>query len=122
MFGIASYKTSRVESAPPAQIVMMLFEESLKRLALASACRAEGEEVACRAHLQHVRQIVLELRVALDPEPSPVLYERLTKLYTWIQQELIAAVRDNDDRRIRQCQDVFEKLATGWRAALRQVA
>jgi flagellar biosynthetic protein FliS len=122
MFGIASYRSSRVASAPPAQIVMMLFEEAIKRLTLASVCRTEGEEVACRGHLQHVRQIVLELRVALDPEPSPVLHARLSGLYVWVQQELVAAARDTNDKRILTCQGVFEQLATGWRAALRQVA
>lgn len=122
MFGIASYRSSRIENAPPAQIVMMLFEEAIKRLSLASVCRNEGEEAACRGHLQHVRQIILELRVALDPEPSPLLHARLSGLYVWVQQELIAAARDTDDKRILGCRAVFDQLATGWRAALRQIA
>lgn len=118
MRGIAAYKQSRVESATPAQIVMMLFQEAVHRLTRALHT-LDADHVSWRADLHHVREIYLELLTALDHEAAPEMCMNLQRLYRWCIDELVIAGRDKDDEKIRAVLKVTTTLLEGWQVVAR---
>lgn len=118
MRGIAAYKQNRVESASPAQIVMMLFQEAVHRLTRALAT-LEKDPAGWRKDLHHVREIYLELLGALDPDAAPEMCARLSSLYQWCLQELIQAGRTGDADQIRSVLKVTTTLLEGWEVVAR---
>lgn len=115
MRGIAAYKQNRVESASPAQIVMMLFQEAVHRLTRAIQ-HIDDDPTGWRKDLHHTREIYVELLTALDPEAAPEMCGNLAALYQWAISELVAAGRDKDEARIRGVLRVTTTLLEGWQA------
>ena len=118
MRGIAAYKQSRVESASPAQVVMMLFQEAVHRLTRAMHTQ-EGDIAGWRQDLHHVREIYLELLGALDHEAAPELCENLQRLYQWCIDELVQAGKKHDEAKIRDVLQVSTTLLEGWQTVAR---
>jgi len=118
MRAIAQYRSNRIESASKPQIVLMLFQEALRRMEFAIQAMQDNEATAWRAHLHHVREIFLELRHALDDTAAPELCATLRSLYQWCNDELIAAGRDGQPARIHHVIRVTTLLTEGWQGAL----
>ena len=118
---IDQYRSNRVDSASKSQIVTMLFQEIGRRLEMALDANDRGSH-EWRGHLHHVREILIELRMALDFEAAPELCKTLASLYDWESDELISAGRDQAARRIRGVIRVNEQLLEGWIGALERVA
>jgi len=113
MRGIAAYKQNRVESASPAQIVMMLFQEAVHRLTRALHT-LDNDPAGWRKDLHHTREIYVELLTALDPSVAPEMCANLSSLYQWCIAELVEAGRAKDEKRIRDVLKVTTTLLEGW--------
>ena len=117
---LEQYKTNRVGSASKPQIVTMLFQEVGRRLEMALAS-LEAKSHDWRGHLHHVREILIELRMALDFDAAPDLCKSLAALYDWAGAELLAAGRDEAEPRIQNVVRVNETLLDAWTEALHRV-
>jgi len=120
MRGIAAYKQTRIQTASPATLVMMLFQEAVHRLTRAIQTLDDGEN--WRRDLIHVREIYLELLNALDFSVSPELCNNLARLYRWCVDELVAAGREPAEARIRGVLRVTTTLLEGWESVARGAA
>lgn len=118
MRAIASYRTNKVETASKAQIVLMLFQEAVRRMDLAITGIESGDSLSWRPHLHHTREIFLELRAALDDKVAPDLCSTLRRLYIWCNDELIAAGREASTQRLKNVIRVTTSLIEGWQGAL----
>ena len=118
MQGIGRYRASRLESAPPQQIVLMLFQEAARRLTLAADAIARNDGTVWRPHLHHVREIFLELLSALDDDAAPELCANLRSLYRWCIHELVTAGRTNSAQCVLNVLSVTNSLLEGWQGAL----
>ena len=118
MRGIAAYQQNRVESASPAQIVMMLFQEAVHRLTRALHT-LDSDPVSWRKDIHHTREIYLELFSALDPQAAPEMCANLGGLYQWCISELVEAGRTKDEKRIRDVLKVTTTLLEGWQVVAR---
>jgi flagellar biosynthetic protein FliS len=112
MRGIAAYKQTRIATASPAHLVMMLFQEGVHRLTRAIQTLDDGE--AWRKDVIHVREIYLELLNALDFTVAPELCANLARLYRWCIDELVAVGRDRSEPRLRGVLRVTTTLLEGW--------
>lgn len=118
MTGIARYRSTKVQSAPKQQVVILLLEEAIKRLGLAKVCITEGLPYsALIGHLHHTREILLELDGALDFNAAPELCGQLRALYRWCMDELIAVGGDRDVAHLDGVARSLESLLMGWRSA-----
>ena len=116
MRGIDRYRTNRVESAPPTQVVLMLFQESVHRLTQA-ANDLQGETSGeWRGHIHHVREIFFELLGGLDYDAAPEMCANLQRLYQWAINELILAGREQSVDRVNNVLKVATTLLEGWQA------
>jgi flagellar protein FliS len=119
MHAIASYRTNRVETASPLQLVVMLYQELLRRIELGA--RALEGEVPTEAtpHLHRAREILVELLASLQPEAgNERRVANLDRLYKWGAAELVAAGRDRDAARARKVAGALMPLLEGWSAIL----
>jgi len=117
MIGINRYRSNAAQLASPSQIVMMLFETALRRLAAAEEKLVMGEGNPIE-DLHRVREILLELLGALDPEAAPELCGTLAPLYRWMLTELVTVGREREVARLHGVRDVLIPLAEGWRGAM----
>lgn len=118
MRGIAAYKQTRVESASPAQVVMMLFQETVHRLTRA-AHTIDQTDNAWREDLHHVREIYVELLGALDRDAAPEMCDNLAALYQWCLSELVTAGRTREKQRVMEVLKVSTTLLEGWQFVVR---
>jgi flagellar protein FliS len=116
MRNVGAYKSNAVESATPARVVVMLYEEAIRRLVLVQMGMPEGGQV-WREHLHHARAILGELEIALDDQAAPDLCARLRALYRWSMSELIAAGSEVSVERVAKVERVLTTLGEGWREA-----
>lgn len=117
MIGIAQYRKNAVAIASPQQLVMMLYETSLRRLASAEARMRAGDR-GWIDDLHRVREILIELAAALDDEAAPELCARLRPLYAWMHEWLVAAGSGPDPSRVAAVRDALVPIAEAWRATL----
>jgi flagellar protein FliS len=118
MRGIAAYRQSRVESASPTQIVLMLFQEAVHRLTRATNTLEEGGS-EWRPDVHHAREIFLELMGALDHQAAPDLCGNLHRLYQWCINELIECGGSPDQERLKAVLKVTITLLEGWQVVAR---
>ena len=121
MRGIEKYQTSRVLSAGSSQVLIMLYEEALKRIRFTRTALEEGNQAEAVAHLGHARAVYVELVGGLKEEVSPELVGQLRRIYDWAIFELIEVGRAHDVSRLDAVYDVTRDLLETWRSAV-QVA
>ena len=121
MRGIEKYQTSRVLSAGSSQVLIMLYEEALKRIWFTRTALEEGNQAEAVAHLGHARAVYVELVGGLKEEVSPELVGQLRRIYDWAIFELIEVGRAHDVSRLDAVYDVTRDLLETWRSAV-QVA
>jgi flagellar protein FliS len=115
MNAIASYRSQRVQTASPHQVVVMLYQELLRRIELGAVHLEKSAFSEATVHFHHAREILMELLASLSPVPgAEELVANLTRLYKWGTAELVAVTRERDPARARKVAQVFEPLLDGW--------
>ena len=117
----ARYVSDSVATAPPARLLVMLYDRLALDLERGEDMLVSGDREGASAQIQHAQDIIMELRATLKVE----LWEggpRLAALYAWLLQELIQAHVKGDVRRVRDCRKVVEPLRDAWREAAASLA
>jgi len=122
MRGLASYQSTRVESAPPEQILVMIFQATTLRLEAAIQAIETGETKTLHTKLHEARTLYGELLAGLDDEAFPELCSRLRRLYGWCLREIIAAERERSPEMLRGVMAVNDSLLQGWEEAARRLS
>jgi flagellar protein FliS len=116
MNAIAAYRTRKIDTASPVHVLVMLYQELLRRIELGAQQIDRGADAG--AHFSHARKVLTELLAALDPdeggEGGAELVQNLSSLYTWSAAELISAGRERDAVRARRVSDVLMPVLEGW--------
>ena len=113
-----AYEAQRVYSAPPEELVLLLYEAGARhgRRAIAALESRNFEE----AHLRIVKmQDVLDSLLAGLREDLP-LGRELAALYHFYKDHLVAANVRKDPARVREAVEFFEEMAVTWREAVRR--
>jgi len=99
------YLRTRVMTASPAQLRLMLFEGAIKFSRQAVDAVGKGEWEAMYNALVRAQKIVLELNSSLDHDQAPELCERLSALYTYLYRRLVDANMERDASPIHEVID-----------------
>ncbi len=113
MRGVARYQNTQKTVASPAQIVLMLLQTAIQRLTRASDPASVGSSAWYR-DLHRVREILLELKFALDHEAAPNLCERLANVYDWSMKELVRAGSERNTEPVINVLRSTTSLLEGW--------
>jgi flagellar protein FliS len=110
------YLAEAVETATPAERLLMLFDRLEVDLVRASTAFDTGDNYVINEQLVNAQEIVAALRATLDVATWPE-GASLVGLYNLWQQELLAANLEKDPSRLPPVAEMVGQVAAAWRAA-----
>jgi flagellar protein FliS len=111
---------SRLEEATPVEVVGMLLDGVLARIAAAKAHMARGEVARKGEAIGRAIQILGGLQESLDPERGAEIAGNLERLYDYMQRRLAQANLDNDTQALDQVEALIARLRDAWSQATAQ--
>jgi flagellar protein FliS len=115
------YVSDSVSTAPPAQLLVMLYDRLVLDLMIAVQALESGDRSTGSGRVYHAQEILMELRATLDTDAwsgGP----GLSALYSYMINELVQAGVAGDRARVETVQGFAEQLRDAWREAATQVA
>jgi flagellar secretion chaperone FliS len=112
-----SYLAQSVATASPAQLVLMLFDGALARIAAGERGLADGSPqglLAANRDLTRCQAIVTELQLSLDRKRGGEIAGNLDALYTYCLEQLRLSVKDRDPAPLEICRQVLRELRDAW--------
>ncbi|MGR9116846.1 MAG: flagellar export chaperone FliS [Gammaproteobacteria bacterium] len=102
------------DSADPHQLIVMLFDGALERIAIARGAieRKNVEEKGQK--IGRVIAIVDGLRASLDKERGGEIAENLDNLYDYMQRRLLEANLKNDLGILTEVADLLKEVRSAW--------
>ena len=119
---ISSYRETRVKTASQGQLIIMLYDETVKSLDRALellVLNAEGKKdpgniEKISKSIVKAQEIITELTVSLDFERGGEIAKSLFSLCTWFNKELLEANITQDTRRITAVRNQLNELRSAW--------
>lgn len=114
----SSYRKIATQTAPPGQLVLMLFDGALRSLDRAQTgfgCLEIGERNATiHNNLTRAIDIVRELNQSLDLEAGGQLAETLRNLYNFFEQRLVESNLKKSRKGIDEILPMVRQLRDAW--------
>lgn len=114
----AMYQQTRaqgsVEGADPHQLVSMLLDSAIERIAQARGHIRHGNVPAKGAAISKAVAIVAELRGSLNHDAGGELSKRLDSLYDYITRRLLFAQLRDDDAALHEAANLLAPVREGW--------
>ena len=119
---ISTYRETRVKTASQGQLVIMLYDEAVRRLDRALELLAEntggrknpGNIEKISKSILKAQEIITELSVSLDFELGGDIAKNLFALYTWFNKELLESNISQDIHRITVVRNLLSELRSAW--------
>jgi flagellar protein FliS len=117
---LAAYRETRVKTASPGQLVVMLYDEALKQCDIAIELSGEGSKPRpdrierINAALGKAQDVVTELMASLDFDAGGEIAQNLFSLYVWFGRELLEANIAKDTTRIKAVRGMLAELRGAW--------
>lgn len=113
-----SYRQIATQTAPPGQLVLMLFDGailSLDRALLGFNCSEVGERnTAIHNNLQRAIDIIRELNSSLDLDAGGQLAGTLRNLYSYFERRLLESIRKKSRNGIEEIMPMVKQLRDAW--------
>ena len=116
------YLKTKVMTANPGQLRLLLFEGAIKFATKAHQGLLDGNFEAVFEGISRCQQILLELINTLDPKHDPELCERLSGLYTFMYTRLMTAIVERDPAVVEEVLKLLEYERETWTMLLAQLA
>lgn len=114
----SSYRKIATQTAPPGQLVLMLFDGALRSIECAQTgfgCLEIGERNATiHNNLTRAIDIVRELNQSLDLEAGGQLAETLRNLYNFFEQRLVESNLKKSRKGIDEILPMVRQLRDAW--------
>lgn len=118
-----AYKKASVKTASQAELVVLLYEGAVKRLASASSkFGLDGKLPVANiesfsADVLRAEEIITELQVSLDMEKGGEIARNLMSLYLFFNDQLRSANISKSKEKIDSVLNMMSQLADSWRQA-----
>src|SRR5579862_2659448 len=113
----AAYQQTSVETAAPAQLILMLYRRAILSSRQAASAIERKELEKAHNELVRAQSIIIELSMALDPTVGP-LAENLAPLYDFFYRQLVDANLRKDPTPAIQVADLMGSLLESWEAVI----
>lgn len=122
---LSAYRETRIRTASPGQLVIMLYDEAVRQLdralELMGLNTADKKEPGRIEHIgkaiTKTQDILTELMVSLDFEQGGEIAKNLFALYTWFNKELLESHISRDLGRIGAVRNQINDLREAWSEA-----
>lgn len=115
------YLRSRVMTAPPEQLQLMLFDGAIRFAERGKAALIERDYEASYEAIRRARRIVEELALGLRPEGNEELAGRLGQLYDFTFRRLVAANLDRDPSALDDALLILRHQRETWAMFLKKL-
>lgn len=119
---VNAYLRSKVMSASPEELRLMLLDGALRFASQARHGLVEKDPEAAFAGFTQCRDIVLELLTSVRAEHDPQLAERVRALYSFMYSELVTASLDRDVPRLDKTIALLQYERDTWVMLMDQLA
>jgi flagellar protein FliS len=113
-----AYRKIATQTAPPGQLVLMLFDGAVKSLECALLgfdCLEIGERnTTIHNNLQHAVDIIRELNSSLDLEAGGQLASTLRNLYNYFERQILESNLKKNNRGIKEIIPMLKQLRDAW--------
>ena len=116
------YLRTRVLTATPQELRLMLFDGALKFCRQAIDARSKEDRETAYNGLMRAQKIVLELNNSLKHDVDPELTSRLSALYTYIYKLLVDANVNHSVKEIEEALKLLEYERETWQMLMSQLA
>jgi flagellar secretion chaperone FliS len=117
---IAMYRSVATEGgvagADAFQLICMLMDGALERLAAARGCIERKEKIQKAALLHRVVEIVQELQVSLDHNAGGEIAANLDRLYDYITRRVMTANLEDNLEIIDEVTTLLQNIRRAWAA------
>ena len=125
---LSTYKETRIKTANPGQLLLMLYDEAIKQLDRAlellesnnSGKKDPGKIELIGKAIAKTQDVLTELMVSLDFENGEDIAKNLFALYTWFSRELLEASIKQDVLKILTVRNMMDELRTAWQEIARK--
>lgn len=113
-----AYRQSSIETASPAELVLMLLNVCLRSMKEAIRCIEEKDYTGANEKLVRAQEITDELRGALDLTVGD-LAARLNSLYCFVYSCLLKANIRKESGPVHEAMNVMTQIRDAWQEAVR---
>lgn len=117
----AEYLKTRVLTASPGEIVVMLYDALFQRIRQASICIEDDNMPRAADFIRQAQDILTELMASLRPEHAPDLARNLFELYSFGLRKLVEGFGKRDPAILNDVVVVLKPLRDAWVEADRTV-
>ena len=117
---LSAYRETRVRTASPGSLVVMLYDEAIKRIGLAITVYDEdlaknpAKIETFNAHIMKSQEIITELMASLNMDAGGEIAKNLLSLYTWFNQQLLEGNIEKNKDKLASVKDLMEQLRSAW--------
>lgn len=111
---ISAYKHMSIETASPAELVLMLYNRALRSMDEAAGCLDRKDLEGSNNSLQRAQDIVDELRVSLNKPAGGKLAEDLDAVYEFVNSRLLQANLKKDASFVHEAKRLLSEIRDGW--------
>jgi flagellar secretion chaperone FliS len=115
--GYSQYQTQAATTASPAQLVLMLYDGALSRIARAEVALADASPQLAHENLTKAQAIVTELDITLDRERGGEVAANLASLYDFCNDRLMQANVAKSSEGLGDVANVLRGLRDAWEQA-----
>ncbi|HWI07585.1 MAG TPA: flagellar export chaperone FliS [Solirubrobacteraceae bacterium] len=117
----ASYRESAILTAPPEQLVIMLYDGCHRFLLQAIAAMTAGNAAEAGERLGRATAIIDELQSSLDLSAGAIA-QRLDGIYVFCRRHLAEGLCERDPSKLEQVDRLLRQLRDGWAQAAAAMA
>jgi len=117
---LAAYRETRIKTASPGQLVVMLYDEAIKQSdtairLLGSDSKPRPEDIErINMALGKVQDVITELMASLDFDVGGEIAQNLFALYVWFGREMLEANIRKEVGRISAVRTMLSDLREAW--------
>lgn len=116
---LSTYKQMSIETATPAELVLMLYNQALRSMKEAIGSLEAKDVQASNAHLQRAQEIVDELKTSLNISLGGKIAQGLGTMYEYVNHQLLEANMKKDPTFVADASKVISELRDGWAEAVK---
>ena len=117
---VSEYRRTRILTASPGEIVVMLYDGVLQKVSLAKGHFETGQWGAAGEALGRAQDILYELMASLDRAKSPDLCDSLSRLYAYCSERLIEGLAQRNPKKLDEVDGLLRPLRVAWAEAVRK--
>jgi flagellar protein FliS len=109
-----SYQESQVNHAEPVQLIVMLYDGALVRIAEAKKRFAEHKDLQGQLAVTKAQAIVNELFKSLNFDEGKEVASNLSQLYRYLHDLLVKSLRKNSIEPLDEAERILNNLRGAW--------